>query len=253
MIQEKEEINIENQNPILDTESHNNLKQNLIIKSAKSTETENSNSKNYLNEEEDKKEIKTFGNLNINKLKKIDNTNKDKNNIDKKNHEINKNEEIFKNSLLDKESFKNVIKENITNINKKKKEFVLNKILLRKIMIVIKVIFGVLLILCSILLLIIIIKEEIIHQKIIGIIVEPLIIFISLLGIFPCKSNNLKIAKCSLYIWEAVMLIPFSFYVKFFINEEYYIFYDLIIKIRIGLLSVQLINYVVSLALKIDI
>ncbi len=49
------------------------------------------------------------------------------------------------------------------------------------------------------------------------------------------------------------MLIPFSFYVKFFINEEFYIFYDLIIKIRIGLLSVQLINFVVSLALKIDI
>ena len=57
MIQEKEEINIENQNPIPNTESHNNLKQNLIIKSAKSTETENSNSKNDL-----------FGNLNINKI-----------------------------------------------------------------------------------------------------------------------------------------------------------------------------------------
>ena len=96
------------------------------------------------------------------------------------------------------------------------------------------------------------IEEKVTHQKIIGVIIEPLILIISFVGMLPISNITYKKIKFALYIWECILLIPLSFYVKSSIDGKYFLF-DLIIKIRIGLLAVQLINFVISLIFKIDI
>ena len=147
----------------------------------------------------------------------------------------------------------NKIKQNISTIDKEKKKYFINKKLLKRIMIVIEIFFGFLLCTCSILLIIILIQEKISHQKIIGVIFEPLIIIISFTGMLPISNITFKKIKCALYIWESALLVPMSFYVKSSINDKYYFFFDLVINIRIGLLVVQIVNYVISLVFKIDI
>ena len=69
----------------------------------------------------------------------------------------------------------------------------------------------------------------------------------------PISNITFKKIKCALYIWESALLVPMSIYVKSSINDKYYFFFDLVINIRIGLLVVQIVNYVISLVFKIDI
>jgi len=259
MLEIKEAINIENKNPNSDMDSLNNIKENLINDINEEKEIKSNNKDNDSTEQEEKEEILSNEHLYINNA--VNNQNKENKIKEEKffdessisSNKTEKIEDIFNTSKLDRESLNNKIKQNISTIDKEKKKYFINKKLLKRIMIVIEIFFGFLLCTCSILLIIILIQEKISHQKIIGVIIEPLIIIISFTGMLPISNITFKKIKCALYIWESALLVPMSFYVKSSINDKYYFFFDLVINIRIGLLVVQIVNYVISLVFKIDI
>ena len=96
--------------------------------------------------------------------------------------------------------------------------------------------------------------DDIVDQKYISFFIEPIIFIISILGIIPYKGKSLKIIIISLYLWEGLFLFPLSFYSISIIKNKnfYYICFKIDIA-RIILLSVQFMNFVISLILKIDI
>jgi hypothetical protein len=255
---ENEVINIENKNPNSEIESLDDLKQNLIKDITEEKDFKKDNKENESTDQEEKEEVSSNDLLNINDI--INNANKENKVKEEKDLNVSsfysnkseKNEEIFNSSKFDRESLYNAIKENNSKIDKKKREFNINKKLLRRIMIIIEILFGSLLGSSCILLLIMLIEEKVTHQKIIGAIIEPLILIISFVGMLPISNITYKKIKFALYIWECILLIPLSFYVKSSIDGKYFLF-DLIIKIRIGLLAFQIINFVISLIFKIDI
>lgn len=255
-----EAINIEDKNPSSDMELLNNIKQNLINDINEEKDIKSNNKENESTEQEEKEEILSTYHLNINNeiiVENKENKIKEEKFFDESSISSNKTEkieEIFDTTKIDLESLNsNKITLNNSKIDKQKKKYFINKKLLKRIMIIIEIFVGFLLCSCSILLIIILIEEKISHQKIIGVIIEPLIIICSFTGMLPISNITFKKIKCALYFWESALLVPLSFYVKSSINDEYYFFFDLVIKIRIGLLVVQIVNYVISLVFKIDI
>jgi hypothetical protein len=267
MLETNEQINLENKNPISMLESPNNdLNQNLISTSMEDNnktniiDIENDKSDDNINKNEDKGRLQSYENLNINEIEKktIENNNvnnlKD-NNLDEYSHQINKNEQtdnIFRFSKINRQSFQKIIK-NDGSINDNNLNLTKNKILLKKFLVLLKYVFGFFLTSGSVILLIIIIRDKITQQKLIGIIIEPLIILISLLGMFLYKNIIYKKIIFALFLWEGTYLFPLSYYVKTSIKEEYIFYYDMILKIRIGLFFGQLINFIMSLAFKLEI
>lgn len=267
MIETNAQINLENKNPISMLESPNNdLNQNLI-----STSTEDNNKININdiqndidNDKIDKNEVKgrlqSYENLNINEIEKGTTANNNiqklkEYNIDEYDLQINKNEQMddnFRFSKINRQSFQKIIKTNYSN-NDNNVNLTKNRILLKKFLIILKYIFGFFLTSGSIILLIIIIRDKITQQKLIGIIIEPLIILISLLEMFLYKNIIYKKIILALFLWEGTYLFPLSYYVKSSIKEEYIFYYDMILKIRIGLFFGQLINFIMSLAFKLEI
>ena len=263
MLETNNEINIENKNPLYSTEPKNKIKLNLGLKSDKDNndfkkiEINKINEETAMSEHDDEEGNQINENICLNiKKTKIFNIIEEENyqnndNVDNNNNETIAN--IFRSSKINRESLQPIIIENDDNIDNSKENSETNKVLLKRFMIVLEIILGTLLTSGSIFLIIIIFKEKILEQKILGIIIEPLIILISLLGMNPCKNEDYKKILLALYIWEGLFLYPFSFYIKIAITENYYYFFDIIIKVRILLLSIQFIIFIISLAFKINI
>ena len=118
----------------------------------------------------------------------------------------------------------------------------------------IKLILGTLLAISSVFILIILYKDDIIEQKYISFIVEPIIFIISIIGILPYKGKSCKKIIISLYLWEGLFLFPFSFYsISIVKDKNYYNICFRILLARIFLLSTQFINFIISLIFKIEI
>jgi len=265
-----ERINLENINPISTLESNGiDLNQKLILITndvnnkynpvdIKNEANKYNNIKNN-NKNEVKGSLISYENLNINDFQEDTNENNDgKNLIEKELYnniaQVNENDNIddmFRSSKLSRQSFQKILKNN--NIDKKYTSLPINKTLLKKFMIILKYLIGGLLTSGSILLLIIIIKDKITDQKLIGIIIEPIIILISLLGMFFFKNIIYKKILFALFIWEGTYLIPLSFYVKASIKDDYIFYFDIILKIRIGLFIIQIVNFIIYLAFKLDL
>ena len=267
MLETNEEINLENKNPISMLESPNNdLNQNLISTSTEDNnkiniiDIENDKSKDNISKNEVKGRLQSYENLNINEIEKETKENNDVNklkdyNLDEYSHQINKNEQAnnkFRFSKINRQSFQNIIKNDDSN-NNNNLNLTYNRILLKKFLVLLKYVFGFFLTSGSIILLIIIIRDKITQQKLIGIIIEPLIIIISLLGMLLYKNIIYKKIIFALFLWEGTYLFPLSYYVKTSIKEEYIFYYDIILKIRTGLFCGQLINFIMSLAFKLEI
>ena len=245
MLETNKEMNFDNKN--CNDATYNDMNQNLLSTS----DEDNSNKINIIDIKNDndfninENEDDTYKNWNINEL---DKENDEENLIEEKNLEKNESEEDE-----DTEFFQKSVKSNLPNVDEKHSDLEINRTQLKKILTILKFLFGILLTSGSIFLLIIIIKETFKHQKLIGIIIEPLIILISILGMFLFKNITYKKIIFALFLWEGLYLFPLSFYVKSSIKEDYIFFFDLIIKIRIWLFLGQLINFIMALAFKLDI
>ena len=263
MLETNNEINLENINPLYSSETKNIIKHNSLLKLYKNNkdnkiyEIDKINEQTAMSEHEDEEGNQINENIIINnKNPKNFNVIEEENNQYSDDIEVDKNEtmgNIFRSSNINRDSLKQIIIPNDTKVDNSKENSEINKNILKKYMLIIEIILGTLLISGSTFLIFIIIKEKILEQKILGIIIEPLIIFISFLGMIPCKNENYKIIILILYIWEGLFLFPFSFYIKISITKNYYYYFDIIIKIRILLLSIQFINYIISLAFEINI
>ena len=160
----------------------------------------------------------------------------------------------FGNSDFNRESVQNLVNVKNKNIENKKIQKENIKAKLRIFLLVIEIILGIVLIIFSFFILFIFIKDELSDKKIIPIIIEPIIIGISIVGTIPNKGINYKKIVIVLYLWEALFLFPFSFYAKTgIIDEDLYDLCNKVLIVRISLLSVQFLNFILSLILKIDI
>ena len=122
------------------------------------------------------------------------------------------------------------------------------------ILLTIELILGILLAISSVFILFILYKDDIIEQKYISFIVEPIIFIISIIGILPYKGKSCKKIIISLYLWEGLFLFPFSFYsISIVKDKNYYNICFRILLARIFLLSTQFINFIISLIFKIEI
>ena len=160
----------------------------------------------------------------------------------------------FGNSDFNRESIQNLV--NVKNQNIENKKIVQQNIKtkMRIFLLVIEIILGIVLIIFSFLILFIFFKDEILDKKIISIIIEPIIIGISVAGAIPHKGENYKKIVIILYLWEGLFLFPFSFYAKTgIIDEDLYDVCNKVLIVRLSLLAVQLLNFILSLILKIDI
>ena len=160
----------------------------------------------------------------------------------------------FGNSDFNRESVQNLVNVKNKNIENKKIQKENIKAKLRIFLLVIEIILGIVLIIFSFFILFIFFKDELSDKKIISIIIEPIIIGISIVGTIPHKGINYKKIVIVLYLWEALFLFPFSFYAKTgIIDEDLYFLCNKVLIVRISLLSVQFLNFILSLILKIDI
>lgn len=255
MLEVNKEINLENKNPIFILDIGNNeLKKNLMSTSDEINDECNQidckieKNKNNIIKKQSRGSLLSYENLNINEIK---NENKTKNTSDDNKNQARK--DLIRSPKLNRESFQKISKDNKSNFEINKEDLPINKNILKKFLIIIKYLSGSLISSGSIFLLIIIIREKIIEQKLIGIIIEPLIIIISLLGMFPFKKITYKKIIIVLLIWEGTYLFPLSFYVKSSIKEDFYFLYNIILKIRTGLFLAQLLDFVMSLVFNIDI
>lgn len=188
--------------------------------------------------------------------KKIEISNLDSVEEDNKNNLTNITIPEFRNSILSRTSFKKVIEEN-NQENKKemieqKKEIIYSK--LKIILLIIEIFLGILLSISSIFIILIFFKDNIVNQKYIAFLVEPIILLISIIGIIPYKGKSCKKIIIALYLWEGLFLFPFSFYAKSAIEDKHLKnICNKILIARIYLLSVQFITFSLSLILKINI
>lgn len=160
----------------------------------------------------------------------------------------------FGNSDFNRESVQNLINVTNKNIETKKIDQQNIKTKIRIFLLGIEIILGIVLIIFSFLILFIFYKDEISDKKIIPIIIEPIIIGISILGAIPHKGGNYKKIVIVLYLWEGLFLFPFAFYARTgIIDEDLYDICNKVLIVRLSLLSVQLLNFILSLILKIDI
>ena len=257
MSEKIKENNIEMKYP----ENNNiNLKEKLIIdkndnQKEETAFTENIEEENYTT----KNDIKNNNKIIQNDLKEFS-QNKNNNNtqiildsID----DINKNDITstsilaFRNSNINRESFQRIIEINNKEINKKIEE---NNTRLKIILFVIEIFLGILLSISSIVILFILYKDSFINQKLISLLIEPIILFISIIGIIPNKGRGCKKIVISLYLWEGLFLFPFSFYIKSSVEDLHLKnILNKILILRICLLSIQLVNFLLSLLLNINI
>lgn len=236
--QEEDEFYSSNQNikimPTIELKETNNINNNL--------------SKNKTIKSEPKDKIQTYNKKKDNNLAKID--------VDNKNNNTIVGNQSFSISEINRESLQNIISENNKKIDKKIVEHK-NKINLSKIripLLIIEILLGILLIFSSFVIVYIFIKDNITERKLISIIVEPIILVISIIGIIPNKGSNYKRIIIALYLWEGLFLFPFMFYAHSGIKDES--LYDICKKVliaRIFILSFQFLNFILSLILKLNI
>ena len=236
--QEEDEFYSSNQNikimPTIELKETNNINNNL--------------SKNKIIKSEPKDKIQTYNKKKDNNLAKID--------VDNKNNNTIVGNQSFSISEINRESLQNIISENNKKIDKKIVEHK-NKINLSKIripLLIIEILLGILLIFSSFVIVYIFIKDNITERKLISIIVEPIILVISIIGIIPNKGSNYKRIIIALYLWEGLFLFPFMFYAHSGIKDES--LYDICKKVliaRIFILSFQFLNFILSLILKLNI
>ena len=162
----------------------------------------------------------------------------------------------FRSTNLSRNSFTKIVEENNKEIDKKKIEqkniIIISK--LRIILLIIEIFLGILLSMSSIIIFLIFYKDNIVNQKYIGFLVEPIVFLISIIGIIPYKRKSFKKIKIALYLWTGLFLFPFSFYSKSAIEDKH--LKNLCNKIliaRIYLLSIQFVHFILSLILKINI
>ena len=277
MLDSNKENNLENKNPIKDNNINSNLNEKLLNNKREEENILKIIPKNKEKrapenmEEESDIQAQNIGNPLIfkNKNKK---RNKTKNNRNR-HKEINKNqnnkkpttiplEDIqnditnitipsFRNSDINRESFRDIVEQKDKKNDKKIEN---NNSILKIILLIIEIFLGILICISSILVLLILFKDNIEDKKQIGFIVEPIIFFITVIGIIPYKGKNYQKIVVSLYLWEGLFLFPFSFYSNSGIKDEFLndICYKIIIA-RIFLLLFQLFNFILSLILKINI
>ena len=236
--QEEDEFYSSNQNikimPTIELKETNNINNNL--------------GKNKTIKSEPKDKIQTYNKNKDNNLAKID--------VDNKNNNTIVGNQSFSISEINRESLQNIISENNKKIDKKIVEHK-NKINLSKIripLLIIEILLGILLIFSSFVIVYIFIKDNITERKLISIIVEPIILLISIIGIIPNKGSNYKRIIIALYLWEGLFLFPFLFYAHSGIKDEN--LYDICKKVliaRIFILSFQFLNFILSLILKLNI
>ena len=197
----------------------------------------------------------------INKEKKENIQNAPRKNTNISIDECNKNDltdttiQVFKDSNINRESFVNKVKQNKEEIDKKKREQNIKNISkIKIILLIIEIILGILLSISSFAIIFILFKDNIINKKLISVVVEPIILLISIIGILPYKGKSCKKIVVALYLWEGLFLFPFSFYSNSAIKDKN--LYDIcnkILLVRIFSLLIQLLNFILSLILKINI
>ena len=178
--------------------------------------------------------------------------------LDKMEDEINKNDvtnttiPMFRNSNLNRESFQKIVELNNNKTDKAINEK--NNSKLKIALLIIEIFLAILLSISSIVILIIIYKDSIINQKLISLVIEPIVFCISFIGIIPYKGRGCKKIVLSLYLWEGLFLIPFSFYVKTAVeDEDLKDIFNITLYARIFILSSQIVNFLLSLLLGINI
>lgn len=288
MIELKNENNLENINPKRNIKINQNLNEKLISEDDNSNNKKNENdiilttaqrigneetriTEN--NEEESYILAQNFDNpstilvynsnknkLNQNKSNEIKNNNilqkVPLNTLDENNENEITNMSIpgFRNTIH-RESLQ--IEQKINSKNDKKSKEQKNNIYLyrlRIILIIIEIFLGLLICISSLFILFLFFKNNNIDTKLIIYIVEPLIILISIIGIIPKKGKNYNKIVITLYLWEGLFLYPFSFYAKSRIKDEnIYNISNRILIARIFILSVQFLNLILALIMKINI
>ena len=282
MLDTNKENNLENKNPNNSNDRNIQLKQNLLSEygnNNKKKEEENflisipkigneetAFTENIEEEIQNNDYIQTIETKNNHKNKNNENSNNDKKNDqkleatsfekDNKNNLTNITIPEFRNSNLSRNSFQKIVEENNKDIDKKIIEHKNNNAIskLAILLLIIEIFLGILLCISSIIILLIFFKDNIVNQKFIAFLVEPIVFLISLIGIIPYKGKSCKKIIISLYLWEGLFLFPLSFYSKSVIEDKHLNnLCNRILIARIYLLSVQFVIVILSLILKINI
>ena len=279
MTETNEENNLENKNPNNNDDKYYNLKEKLLSADINNSNNNKKDDENILismpkhNEEtafseniEEEINSPQQNNENLTNTKKSKHQNNNKNDVKKNDiislYEDDKNDITnitipeFRNSNIDRETFQKMVEENNKIIDKKiiDQENNTNIPKIKIFLLIVELILGILLAISSIFILFVLYKDDIVDQKLISFIIEPIIFIISIFGILPYKGKSCKKIIISLYIWEGLFLFPFSFYsISIIKDKNFYNICNRILISRIVFLIVQFLNFILSLILKIDI
>lgn len=279
MTETNEENNLENKNPTNNDDKYYNLKEKLLSADINNSNNNKKDDENILismpkhNEEtafseniEEEINSPQQNNENLTNTKKSKHQNNNKNDVKKNDiislYEDDKNDITnitipeFRNSNIDRETFQKMVEENNKIIDKKiiDQENNTNIPKIKIFLLIVELILGILLAISSIFILFVLYKDDIVDQKLISFIIEPIIFIISIFGILPYKGKSCKKIIISLYIWEGLFLFPFSFYsISIIKDKNFYNICNRILISRIVFLIVQFLNFILSLILKIDI
>ena len=279
MIETNKENNLENKNPTNNDDKYYNLKEKLLSADINNSNNNKKDDENILismpkhNEEtafleniEEEINSPQQNNENLTNIKKSKHQNNNKNDVKKNDiislYEDDKNDITnitipeFRNSNIDRNSFQKMVEENNKIIDKKiiDQENNNNIPKIKIFLLILELILGILLAISSIFILFVLYKDDIVDQKLISFIIEPIIFIISIFGILPYKGKSCKKIIISLYIWEGLFLFPFSFYsISIIKDKNFYNICNRILISRIVFLIVQFLNFILSLILKIDI
>lgn len=279
MIETNKENNLENKNPTNNDDKYYNLKEKLLSADINNSNNNKKDDENILismpkhNEEtafseniEEEINSPQQNNENLINIKKSKHQNNNKNDVKKNDiislYEDDKNDITnitipeFRNSNIDRNSFQKMVEENNKIIDKKiiDQENNTNIPKIKIFLLIVELILGILLAISSIFILFVLYKDDIVDQKLISFIIEPIIFIISIFGILPYKGKSCKKIIISLYIWEGLFLFPFSFYsISIIKDKNFYNICNRILISRIVFLIVQFLNFILSLILKIDI
>lgn len=279
MTETNKENNLENKNPTNNDDKYYNLKEKLLSADINNSNNNKKDDENILismpkhNEEtafseniEEEINSPQQNNENLINIKKSKHQNNNKNDVKKNDiislYEDDKNDITnitipeFRNSNIDRETFQKMVEENNKIIDKKiiDQENNTNIPKIKIFLLIVELILGILLAISSIFILFVLYKDDIVDQKLISFIIEPIIFIISIFGILPYKGKSCKKIIISLYIWEGLFLFPFSFYsISIIKDKNFYNICNRILISRIVFLIVQFLNFILSLILKIDI
>ena len=279
MIETNKENNLENKNPTNNDDKYYNLKEKLLSADINNSNNNKKDDENILismpkhNEEtafseniEEEINSPQQNNENLTNTKKSKHQNNNKNDVKKNDiislYEDDKNDITnitipeFRNSNIDRETFQKMVEENNKIIDKKiiDQENNTNIPKIKIFLLIVELILGILLAISSIFILFVLYKDDIVDQKLISFIIEPIIFIISIFGILPYKGKSCKKIIISLYIWEGLFLFPFSFYsISIIKDKNFYNICNRILISRIVFLILQFLNFILSLILKIDI